>query len=78
MTLFSLFRSDFRTEDSPTYYGLAPGKACNLKYAFPVRCDGVDTDATGNPTLLHVSIIPADDSIKGICFHLNMPHLGLN
>lgn len=57
-------RSDFRFEDSPDYFGLAPGKVCNLKYAFPVRCEHVDVDADSNPTLLHLSIVEADDNNK--------------
>lgn len=38
---------------------------CNLKYAFAVRCDEVETDAAGNPSLLRVSIVDTDDKVKG-------------
>lgn len=34
-------RSDFRTEDSKDYYGLAPGKSVLLRYAFPIKCTEV-------------------------------------
>ncbi|KAL5707078.1 glutamine--tRNA ligase [Ranunculus cassubicifolius] len=35
-------RSDFRTKDSKDYYGLAPGKSVLLRYAFPIKCTGVE------------------------------------
>jgi glutaminyl-tRNA synthetase len=38
---------DFRCEDSPNYFGLAPGKIVGLKYAFVIRCDKYDCDSNG-------------------------------
>lgn len=42
-------RSDFRmvNKEGNDYYGLAPGKVSNLKYAFPVRCVDVEVDEKG-------------------------------
>ncbi|KAH9322967.1 hypothetical protein KI387_017606 [Taxus chinensis] len=34
-------KSDFRLKDSKDYYGLAPGKAVLLRYAFPIKCTEV-------------------------------------
>ncbi|KAK1416135.1 hypothetical protein QVD17_31923 [Tagetes erecta] len=34
-------QSDFRMKDSKDYYGLAPGKAVLLRYAFPIKCTEV-------------------------------------
>lgn len=33
--------TDFRMKDSKDYYGLAPGKAVLLRYAFPIKCTEV-------------------------------------
>jgi glutaminyl-tRNA synthetase len=42
---------DFRLEDHPDYYGLAPGKVAGLRYGGYVKVVGVDTDAaTGKVT----------------------------
>lgn len=39
---------DFREDDSKDYYGLAPGKAVMLRYAYPITCTGFTRDpATG-------------------------------
>ena len=32
--------TDFRTEDSRDYYGLAPGKSVMLRYAYPITATG--------------------------------------
>jgi glutaminyl-tRNA synthetase len=59
-------RSDFRMQDSEDYFGLAPGKHVSLKYGFRIKCDKVDTDANGEPQLLHCSCLPegVDEAIK--------------
>lgn len=46
--------SDFRLEDSSDYYGLAPGKAAILKYAFVVTVTEVVRDDKGQVLLLKV------------------------
>ena len=41
--------SDFRMDDSPNYYRLAPGKTVGLQNVpFPITCVGVKKDAEGN------------------------------
>jgi glutaminyl-tRNA synthetase len=55
--------ADFRVNDSPDYFGLAPGKAVYLKYiGLRIVCDKVDyIDAAGQePVLLHCSLLSAD------------------
>ncbi|ELR22833.1 glutamine-tRNA ligase [Acanthamoeba castellanii str. Neff] len=49
-------RNDFRLEDSPTYYRLAPGKEVRLKYAYNIRCTQVIQDADGNVTELRAEV----------------------
>jgi glutaminyl-tRNA synthetase len=41
-------RSDFREEDVPGYYGLAPGKSARLLNAYNITCDEVVRDGSGN------------------------------
>lgn len=53
-------RSDFRAEDDSDYFGLAPNKMVNLKYAFRIKCDSFEVDANGEPVLVRCSIIPDD------------------
>ena len=50
-------RNDFRTEDDPNFYGLAPGKIVGLKYACHIKCDTVETDSNGKVTSLKCSIV---------------------
>ena len=50
-------RSDFRMEDSEDYYGLAPNKIVGLKYFNIIRCDHVEVDKSGDPTVLHCSVL---------------------
>lgn len=46
--------SDFRTQDDPDYFRLAPGKSVGLLQApFPITCVSYETDATtGQPSLI--------------------------
>ena len=53
--------SDFRMEDDPDYFGLAPGKMVNLKYASTIRCVNVKTDKKNNPVLLECVIVPKEE-----------------
>lgn len=59
-------RSDFRMVDSDDYFGLAPGKYVNLKYGFRIKCEKVDVDESGQPTLLTCSCLSegADEAVK--------------
>lgn len=46
-------RADFRTQDSPEYFRLAPGKSVGLyQVPHPVTCTSYATDAAGNVTEL--------------------------
>lgn len=48
---------DFRTEDSPDYFRLAPGKSVGLfKAPFPVTCTSFKSDATGRVTEIHCTL----------------------
>lgn len=40
-------RADFRETDEKGYFGMAPGKECMLRYAYPVTCTGVRKGADG-------------------------------
>lgn len=52
--------TDFREADSKDYYGLAPGKAVMLRYAYPITCTGFTKDpATGLVTEVQVGSNPA-------------------
>ncbi|CAO1612529.1 unnamed protein product [Jaminaea pallidilutea] len=45
--------SDFRTEDSPDYFRLAPGKSVGLFQApFPITCTGYEQDESGGVKLV--------------------------
>lgn len=39
-----LEETDFREQDDKDYYGLAPGKAVMLRYAYPIKCTGYKKD----------------------------------
>lgn len=54
--------SDFRVIDSDDFYGLSVNKLVGLKYCpFAIRCDKVETDASGTPTLLHCTCVSSED-----------------
>lgn len=58
-------RADFRVEDSEDFHGLAPGKCVTLKYAFCIRCDRVESDASGAVTALHCSVAGGEEKPRG-------------
>jgi len=49
-------QSDFRMDDDPDFYGLAPGKTVGLRYAGNITVDKVDKDVNGAPTTLHATL----------------------
>lgn len=60
-----LDRSDFRLEDSPQYYGLAPQKAVGLKYhGANLVCDKVITNDAGEAIRLECHIDDSEDRPK--------------
>jgi glutaminyl-tRNA synthetase len=46
-------RDDFNEAPPKGYFRLAPGAEVRLRYAYIVRCTGVDKDAQGNVTTVH-------------------------
>jgi glutaminyl-tRNA synthetase len=57
--------SDFRMDDSPLYYGLAPGKAVGIKYhGGNIVCDEVERDENGRVVQLTCHLDNAPDRVK--------------
>ena len=55
-------RDDFSEAPPPGYFRLAPGAEVRLRYAYIVRCVGVDKDADGRVTAVHCTYDPATRS----------------
>ena len=55
-------RDDFMESPSKGYFRLAPGAEVRLRYAYVVRCTGVDKDAAGNPVAVHCIYDPSTRS----------------
>jgi len=51
-------RDDFRTQAEPGYFRLAPGQLVRLRYAYVVRCTGVELNAAGRPQTVIAEILP--------------------
>jgi len=51
-------REDFRLKAEADYFRLAPGSLVRLRYAYVVRCTGVQTDSSGQPTAVLAEILP--------------------
>jgi glutaminyl-tRNA synthetase len=49
---------DFREVPPPKYFRLSPGVEVRLRYAYIVRCTGVDKDAAGNVTTIRCTYDP--------------------
>jgi glutaminyl-tRNA synthetase len=52
-------QDDFRDPAPPKYFRLSPGAEVRLRYAYVVRCTGVDRDAAGNVVAVHATHDPA-------------------
>jgi glutaminyl-tRNA synthetase len=52
-------QDDFKEVPPPKYFRLTPGQEVRLRYAYFVRCVGVDKDAAGNVTAVHCTYDPA-------------------
>jgi glutaminyl-tRNA synthetase len=52
-------RDDFMEIPSKKYFRLAPGQEVRLRYAYFVKCTGVDKDNTGNIMAIHCTYDPA-------------------
>ena len=51
-------RDDFQENPPKGYFRLSPGAEVRLRYAFIVRCTGVDRDTDGNVTAVHCTYDP--------------------
>ncbi len=51
-------REDFAEAPLPGYFRLSPGTEVRLRYAYLVRCTGVEKDAQGNVTVVHCTYDP--------------------
>ncbi|XP_072983839.1 glutamine--tRNA ligase [Typha latifolia] len=73
-------RSDFRLKDSKDYYGLAPGKAVLLRYAFPIRCtDVIYGDNSDDITEILVEYDPSKKTKpKGVLHWVAQPSPGVD
>jgi glutaminyl-tRNA synthetase len=49
-------RDDFRDDPPKEWFRLAPGREVRLRYAGLVKCNEVERDASGAPTVLHCTI----------------------
>ena len=52
-------QDDFRDPAPPKYFRLAPGAEVRLRYAYVVRCTGVERDAAGNVVTVRATHDPA-------------------
>jgi glutaminyl-tRNA synthetase len=51
-------REDFQENPPPGYQRLSPGTMVRLRYAYVVRCTGMDRDAAGNVQTVYAEILP--------------------
>jgi glutaminyl-tRNA synthetase len=52
-------QDDFRDPAPPKYFRLSPGAEVRLRYAYVVKCTGVERDAAGNVVAVHATHDPA-------------------
>jgi glutaminyl-tRNA synthetase len=52
-------QDDFRDPAPPKYFRLSPGAEVRLRYAYVVKCTGVERDAAGNVMAVHATHDPA-------------------
>ena len=78
-------RDDFALDPPKGYFRLAPGAEVRLRYAYIVRCTGVDRDAAGNVVAVHCTYDPGTRSgtpgadarkVKGNIHWLSVAHAG--
>jgi glutaminyl-tRNA synthetase len=76
-------REDFAESPPKGYFRLSPGAEARLRYAYIVRCTGVEKDAAGNVTVVHCTYDPATRSgtagadarkVKGNLHWLSVAH----
>ena len=60
-------KSDFQIEPKKGFKRLAPGRTVRLRHADCLRCDGFETDDSGQVTLVRCTLVPdPDDKIHGV------------
>uniref|UniRef100_A0A7S1PGD6 glutamine--tRNA ligase n=1 Tax=Percolomonas cosmopolitus TaxID=63605 RepID=A0A7S1PGD6_9EUKA len=70
---------DFREEDEPSYFGLAPGKTVGLRYGPLIKCVSHKKDDTGKVVELHAEVVPKEDHPKAKYIHwLAQPQPGVD
>jgi glutaminyl-tRNA synthetase len=52
-------QDDFQEVPQPKYFRLFPGNEVRLRYAYYVKCVGIDKDSAGNVTAIHCTYDPA-------------------
>ena len=74
-------QDDFRDPPPPKYFRLTPGAEVRLRYAYVVKCTGVERDAAGNVTEVRVTYDPTTRGgdapgrkIKGTIHWVSAPH----
>jgi glutaminyl-tRNA synthetase len=76
-------RDDFAENPPKGYFRLSPGAEVRLRYAYIVKCTGVDRDASGNVTAVHCTYDPKTRSgtagadarkVKGNIHWLSVAH----
>ena len=55
-------REDFQETPAKGFFRLSPGAEARLRYAYIVKCTGVDKDAAGNVTTIHCTYDPQTKS----------------
>jgi glutaminyl-tRNA synthetase len=74
-------QDDFRDQPPPKYFRLAPGAEVRLRYAYVVKCTGVERDAAGKMTAVRATYDPATRGgdapgrkIRGTIHWVSAPH----
>jgi glutaminyl-tRNA synthetase len=74
-------QDDFRDPPPPKYFRLSPGTEVRLRYAYVIKCTGVERDAAGNVTTVRATYDPATRGgdapgrkIRGTIHWVSAPH----
>jgi glutaminyl-tRNA synthetase len=74
-------QDDFRDPPPPKYFRLSPGTEVRLRYAYIVKCTGVERDAAGTVTAVRCTYDPATRGgdapgrkVKGTIHWVSAPH----
>jgi glutaminyl-tRNA synthetase len=74
-------QDDFRDPPPPKYFRLSPGVEVRLRYAYVIKCTGVERDAAGNVSTVRATYDPATRGgdapgrkIRGTIHWVSAPH----